>query len=411
MTASYFQHVAVLGICVGVIACTSDQIAGPLARKASTTVASINSIPEGYVATPAGLYHSSCVHEIPNGAKVHTSGVVTLASGAVYQIPKCLFSSIPNVPNRLQGDIYAPVDTGWMEFTSASQFGNPFKQITANSIVPTSPPNFYSGQKVYYTFPGLQNDGFIIQPVLQYGYNGLYGGSYWTITSWKCGSVCTHSAPITVSAGHSLAGNVYAYNCSGGNCNWNIQNEDVTTGQATILTVLGDTENYWWATSGAVETYNLNDCEDFPQHAVSYTDVTVYDANYNPETPSWSANYHNRATISPWCGFKVSYTASSVTLAHWAPSIAGTSIMSAGMTCTFTASATEGTPPYTYTWSYTLLNGASGGGYSPSNGSFVLAAQNNMGQVKLSVKATDATGNDATGSKVITFGSSGWSCT
>ena len=45
--------------------------------------------PEPFAATPAGEMPSSCVHEIPNGARVDTSGVVTLPDGRQYRIPKC----------------------------------------------------------------------------------------------------------------------------------------------------------------------------------------------------------------------------------------------------------------------------------------------------------------------------------
>ena len=45
--------------------------------------------PEPFTATPAGEMPSSCVHEIPNGARVDTSGVVTLPDGKQYRIPKC----------------------------------------------------------------------------------------------------------------------------------------------------------------------------------------------------------------------------------------------------------------------------------------------------------------------------------
>jgi len=45
--------------------------------------------PESFAATPAGEMPSSCVHEIPNGARVDTSGVVTLPDGTQYRIPKC----------------------------------------------------------------------------------------------------------------------------------------------------------------------------------------------------------------------------------------------------------------------------------------------------------------------------------
>ncbi len=45
--------------------------------------------PEPFAATPAGWMPESCVHGIPNGAHVDTSGVVTLPDGTQYRLPKC----------------------------------------------------------------------------------------------------------------------------------------------------------------------------------------------------------------------------------------------------------------------------------------------------------------------------------
>jgi hypothetical protein len=45
--------------------------------------------PEPFGATPAGEMPSSCVHEVPNGARIDTSGVVTLPDGRQYRIPNC----------------------------------------------------------------------------------------------------------------------------------------------------------------------------------------------------------------------------------------------------------------------------------------------------------------------------------
>ena len=85
--------------------------------------------------------------------------------------------------------------------------------------------------------------------------------------------------------------------------------------------------------------------------------------------------------------------------------ISGTSNMSAGNNCTFSASASGGSAPYAFSWSWQAVNGASAGGYSPSNGTFQLIAQNNSGQVNLTAGATDPNGVHGTATKVITFGS------
>jgi hypothetical protein len=45
--------------------------------------------PEAFAATPAGYYPESWVHGVPEGARVDTSGVVTLPDGSTYRIPAC----------------------------------------------------------------------------------------------------------------------------------------------------------------------------------------------------------------------------------------------------------------------------------------------------------------------------------
>jgi hypothetical protein len=85
--------------------------------------------------------------------------------------------------------------------------------------------------------------------------------------------------------------------------------------------------------------------------------------------------------------------------------IYGPSWMSSSNQCYFTAYAFNGTAPYQYSWSYSLRNGASGGGYSPSNDTFFLVAENNLGQVYLTETVTDANGSQGTSTHVVNFGS------
>lgn len=81
-------------------------------------------------------------------------------------------------------------------------------------------------------------------------------------------------------------------------------------------------------------------------------------------------------------------------------SISGPSQMAPGNTCYYNASASGGTAPYTYTWSWTTSGGGSAGGYSPNNGTFVLVAQTSATYtINLKVLATDANGAEGTFTK------------
>src|SRR5205814_5523532 len=115
-----------------------------------------------------------------------------------------------------------------------------------------------------YTFPGLQSSAYIIQPVLQYGDNGSFGGSWWSMASWHCNATssdCIHSTPLTTEVGRTMYGTVFATNCSGGNCWWVITTQD-DAGAQTTLTVF-DTQDYRVANGGAVEVYNVSECNQY----------------------------------------------------------------------------------------------------------------------------------------------------
>src|SRR5208282_1418503 len=62
-----------------------------------------------------------------------------------------------------------------------------YGKIAATWIVPPSPTSD-DGQILYF-FPGLEdmsNVISIVQPVLQWGNNGIFGGRYWLVASWNC---------------------------------------------------------------------------------------------------------------------------------------------------------------------------------------------------------------------------------
>ena len=318
-----------------------------------------------YVATPAGWYHLSCVHKIEDGARVDSNRVVTRRDGSRYQIPACSHPARPVSAGGVGqpgGQVQAPVNNGWIEYAWASQpSGSKYREITANWRVPAAPTGTYPAPPtvaVYYSFPGLENNYYIIQPVLQYGYNGAFGGNYWTMASWQCHSsfsTCYYSTPLSISARDSLYGSVVASNCAGGTCTWAMTTRDVTTSQQTVYTA-SDYDNYNWATKGAVEVYGLSTCSQYPQNGIFYSGVTVYDGNMNQVYPSWAS--YIQGGLSPSCSFSVGMVDNlSVDLYHNpAPAPSLTSV------------TTNPTPPRQYQpFSVTL----SGSGFDPATAQVV----------------------------------------
>jgi hypothetical protein len=113
------------------------------------------------VATPAGWYHKSCVHEIPNGARVSASGLVKRRDGTTFQVPAC---SHPRPLNRANfgrsNSATFPTNNGWMEYAYYQlTSGNSFHQLNAGWRVPPAPTGSYGGTDLYYSFPGLDSIG------------------------------------------------------------------------------------------------------------------------------------------------------------------------------------------------------------------------------------------------------------
>ncbi len=331
------------------------------------SLAAMSSPPDSeYVATPAGWYHRSCVHEIPNGAHVGPSGLVTRPDGSIFQIPKCLHPAYPNLPGASGPIVFAPpTNNGWIEYASDRlPPGNNYAQLTASWKVPTVPTGSYSGTQVFYSFPGIEDiddpNPYIIQPVIQFGYNGLFGGSYWMAASWRCnsGSDCLYGTPISIAAGDSIFGSVDASACVNGTCTWTISVVDVTRDSRSNWTAT-DTQNYDWTTGGAVEVYNLNTCNQYPDTGVFYTGISLYDRNGSQVTPAWINNV--QPGLDPFCGFDLASTPTTVSLFYNRPpppppltvSMSGPSVINTKGTYTWTANASGGVGGYTYQWSVT----------------------------------------------------------
>jgi hypothetical protein len=88
-----------------------------------------------------------------------------------------------------------------------------------------------------------------------------------------------------------------------------------------------------------------------------------------------------------------------------AVTIAGTTRMTSGLWCSFTASATGGSGTYSFSWQFIAVNGASADGYVFTNNTYRLNAQSNSGTVYLTATATDAGGKTGSITKPIMLGS------
>jgi len=369
-------------------ACSDHSL--PESPTGSTVAPNLSTAPldTDLVATPAGWYHRDCVHAVANGAHVDIHGSVRLPDGNVYQLPRC------SHPGRVA--LAAPVDNGWIE-SGAYATGTSWGLLSANWTVPAQPASYASNQ-VYYSFPGIQSNNYIIQPVMTYGYAPGYGGNSWTAASWHCndGSDCTHSAAITMAAGDVVLGTVSASGCANNVCTWTITTADVTKGTRSVYTV-DDTAGYYYAVGGAVEAYGLTSCNQFPRNGVFYYNISLYDQNQQQASTTWTPNVQSDA--DPFCAFNVTSTPSTINLYHndgLDVSVSGPQTGVEYSYVTVTASVAEGAAPFSYSWT---INGSPAcSNQSTCNGQLGAAYTS----TSFAVTVTDANRQQASASTAVT---------
>src|SRR5262249_32942849 len=128
------------------------------------------------VLTPGGARPRSQVFQIEPGAildgsagrlrMLHPSGRVLQAYGVVPSRPR----GRPVMPHNIGGPKkFDPAfGSGWITYASwTNNTGAPISLFSTTWVVPPAPAT-QSGQLIY-LFNGIQNSGFIYQPVLQWG--------------------------------------------------------------------------------------------------------------------------------------------------------------------------------------------------------------------------------------------------
>lgn len=302
------------------------------------------------VATPAGWRPKACVSEVPQGAHEDRNGLIHLANGTTRQLVKCVSPTGSNWRRDRSHNPFAPTNNGWVESASYSLTGNTYRSLTAGWRVPNAPTGSYSGVQVFYSFPGLVDSTYILQPVIQYGNNGEFGGSYWTMSSWRCdnGSNCTHSTPITVYPGDSLIGTVVASSCLNGVCTWTVTISNQTRSTTSTRSFI-DNDDYYVAVGGAIEIYNLTSCSQYPVSGTFYSGIALHDRSSSQVTPSWGTT--GQTYPDPSCNFSISSSATTVRLYHNFSALAAT-ISGDTATSTYTANPTGGVAPYSYYWEW-----------------------------------------------------------
>jgi len=291
-----------------------------------------SAVPEGYVITPFGYYHLSCVHQVDEGGTILADGRVQHADGRVdASAPICSYPRYsPNgsVISQSQPMVEnCTVDgAGWIESIGASASANTsYGKLSATWTVPPSPSS--DDGQLLYLFPGFAdcpNGASILQPVLQWGYaelpTGGIGGNYWQIVSWNAygETGVYHGPPVRVSPGDTILGTISSTCKPGGNScpTWNVVTVDKNTGgKSTLAGTLSNGQVWNLAFGGVLEApYGVTQCSDYPANGNVVFNVHLYDENLKPiSNPGWTANPADPG-ITPQCGFDLNPSATKETL-------------------------------------------------------------------------------------------------
>ncbi len=274
-------------------------------------------VPDGYVVTPFGYYHSSCVHQLAEGDVIKPDeSVIKHANGALDSMPACAYAHYTGSGEPIAADAKNPsIKHSWIvdvDTFTASSFG----ALVTEWKVPSTPKS-NDGQTIYF-FPGMQDYKdvkTIIQPVL--GWNSNYKDK-WEIASWNCcekGSVY-ESLPLLVKTGDTILGEMYD-DCKAGTleCStWNIVTEDVTSKKATALVKTSNfKQTFNWAFGNVLEVYNVVKCSDYPPNdELTAKDVSLYTDGFALiKAPKWGVQIYK---VTPKCGYGAFGTETAITL-------------------------------------------------------------------------------------------------
>jgi hypothetical protein len=280
-----------------------------------------SAVPEGYLITPFGYFHPSCVLRLAEDDTLLEGLILKHADGALENVPACTYPRYTARGEMVNSGRIEPPAIGhsWIESADATTTTS-YGELAATWTVPPAPTTV-QGQTVY-MFPGLEDIDdvvSIIQPVL--GWNADYSNA-WGIASWNCcpTGITVESSPVSVSSGHQLRG-VMKDACAAGtlSCStWNVVTEDVTTGHKTALSKTpSEGQTFNWAFAGALEVYNISQCSDYPSNGSElFSKVALYDYNFDiVSDPAWSIM--DWATgLTPQCSYGGTVAAKQVTLTY-----------------------------------------------------------------------------------------------
>jgi len=305
--------VAVLSLCLAFLAPTGAYAQAPAGPNRPAGV------PDGYVITPFGYFHPSCVLQLAEAENLLADGrVIQHADGSIEDVAACEYPRYTASGEIVTAGAQPPaISHSWIESAGATT-STSYGALMATWTVPPGPTT-NDGQTVYF-FPGLEDIDdvvSILQPVL--GWNADFADA-WGIASWNCcpSGITVESTPVRVKSGNEIKGTIRDA-CSAGtlSCSkWKVTSEDVSTGRSTTLNnTPSEGQTFNWAFAGALEVYNVVQCSDYPSNgSLTFSSVALYDYNFARITnPGWLINIW-ASGLTPQCGYGGPVAPTKVTL-------------------------------------------------------------------------------------------------
>jgi hypothetical protein len=276
-------------------------------------------IPQGYVITPFGYFHPSCVQSIAEGETLLADGRVQHVDGTVEgNIAVCNYLRYKPDGSPMAGATakqQTPEVIGWIDDASItpSSANESYGGMVATWVVPPQPRG-QDGQVLFF-FPGLEdinNVESILQPVL------AWAGGQWTIANWNCclNNITTESTQVDVRPGDEIVGSI-TENCRPGTLScatWNVFSKDLATGKSTTLShTPSEGQVFNWAFGGVLEPYYVVACDDYPPDHHETFQVLLLDKYLRPVSDAkWTES--SNTTQTPQCNYGVKATPYAVEL-------------------------------------------------------------------------------------------------
>jgi hypothetical protein len=272
-------------------------------------------VPAGYVITPFGYFHPSCVTHLAKGDVVRQDeNVIEHANGTSDNIQACAYARYTADGEKVTDELAVQppdISHAWIE-DAYIHTGPNYGQVYGEWDVPAAPKD-NDGQTVF-LFNGLEQyskDVTIVQPVL--GWNSDYKDA-WGIASWNCCKKGTtwEATPAPVNSGDHLLGYTYN-NCSGGTTkcsSWTIVIADVKNGNFSQLDTSSFGQTFDWAFGGVLEVYGINQCGDYPPSdylgGIGFYNQSVLNDNFEVITPAWKISTIGSGA-TPQCNYGGSF--------------------------------------------------------------------------------------------------------